>query len=167
MIANSAQRASLVPHLPRISIYISKTNFSHDLIYSTGQLGIHMLRTDQWETIWHLGLQSARDIDKLATVDHMVGKSGIPILGDCLTAYECQVINAMDAGAATFFLADVMATHHMSMGEVMTSDYFRTHITAERKRDYEERLIAAIPHLAELAGSVDALKTWPGPTSRV
>jgi hypothetical protein len=31
MIANSAQRASLVPVVPRISVYISKTNFSHDL----------------------------------------------------------------------------------------------------------------------------------------
>ena len=31
MIANSAQRASLVPALPRISLYVSKVNHSHDL----------------------------------------------------------------------------------------------------------------------------------------
>lgn len=167
MIANSAQRASLVPHLPRLSIYISKTNFSHDQIYGTGALCIHMLRTDQWDLIWHLGLQSARDIDKLASVKHSVGKSGLPVIEDCLTAYECRVINAMDAGASTFFLADVMATHHLSKGEVMTSDYFRTHITEDRKRDYEERLIAAIPHLSELASVVDSGKVWTGPSAAV
>ena len=36
MIANSAQRASLAPSLPRVSVYISKTNVSHDLIYHSG-----------------------------------------------------------------------------------------------------------------------------------
>ena len=51
MIANSAQRASLVPSLPRVSVYISKTNFSHDLVYSSGLLGLHLLRGDQYDVI--------------------------------------------------------------------------------------------------------------------
>jgi flavin reductase (DIM6/NTAB) family NADH-FMN oxidoreductase RutF len=164
MIANSAQRASLVPSLPRISIYISKTNFTHDLVYRSGVLGIHLLRTDQWDLIWHLGLQSARDIDKLASVEYSVAASGCPLLADCLTAYECRVINAMDAGASTFFLGDVLNVRTGRSGEIMTSDYFRTHISEERKRQYEGRLLDAQKELEKIAGKVER-KVWPGPTS--
>jgi flavin reductase (DIM6/NTAB) family NADH-FMN oxidoreductase RutF len=165
MIANSAQRASLVPSIPRISIYISKTNFTHDLVYRSGVIGIHLLRTDQWELIWHLGLQSAREVDKLKTVDHLIGKSGTPMLRDCLTGYECRVINAMDAGASTFFLSDVTAVHEGRQGDVMTSEYFRANISEERRQQYEGRLIAVQGQLEKLAGKVER-KIWAGPTAK-
>jgi flavin reductase (DIM6/NTAB) family NADH-FMN oxidoreductase RutF len=161
MIANSAQRASLVPSLPRISLYISKPNFTHDLVYGSGVFGVHLLRTDQWNLIWHLGLQSARDVDKLATVSHHVGNTGVPLLDDCITAYECRVINAMDAGAATFFLGDIVSTRSGRQGDVMTSDYFRANISPERKKQYEDRLIAAQEYLEPLARQVER-KVWPG-----
>src|SRR5690606_25571142 len=108
MIANSAQRASLVPTHPRISVYISKTNHSHDIAYASGAFVAHLLRRDQWDVIWQLGLQSGRDVDKLAGLDLATGKTGVPWLTDCLAAFECRVVNAMDAGAATFFLGDVV-----------------------------------------------------------
>jgi flavin reductase (DIM6/NTAB) family NADH-FMN oxidoreductase RutF len=161
MIANSAQRASLVPTLPRISIYISKTNFTHDLVYRGGVFGVHLLRRDQWELIWHLGLQSARDADKLGNIAYDVGGTGCPLLSDCITAWECNVINAMDAGAATFFLGDVVSTRSGSPGEVMTSDYFRANMPPERKKQYEDRLLAAQDYLEPLARNVER-KAWPG-----
>jgi flavin reductase (DIM6/NTAB) family NADH-FMN oxidoreductase RutF len=162
MIANSAQRASLVPSLPRISLYISKTNFTHDMVYQSGVFGVHLLRNDQWDLIWHLGLQSARDVDKLSTVPHHIGKLDCPLLEDCISAYECRVINAMDAGAATFFLGDVVSTHSGRPGDVMTSEYFRANISAERKQQYEARLLEAQGRLEPLAREVHKT-VWPGP----
>jgi flavin reductase (DIM6/NTAB) family NADH-FMN oxidoreductase RutF len=164
MIANSAQRASLVPTLPRISIYISKTNFTHDMVYRGGVFGVHLLRRDQWDVIWHLGLQSAREADKLASIAHHVGQTGCPLLADCITAWECRVINAMDAGAATFFLGDVVSTRSGPAGEVMTSDYFRANMPPDRKMQYEARLLAAQGYLESLARNVER-KVWPGVTS--
>jgi len=164
MIANSAQRASLVPSLPRISLYISKPNFTHDLVYASGVFGIHLLRSDQWDLIWHLGLQSAREVDKLAELAWQTGETGCPLLDDCLTAYECRVINAMDAGAATFFLGDVVSVSHGRTGPVMTSEYFRAHISEQRRRDYETRLLEAQSYLKAIAPNVER-KSWPGPTT--
>jgi flavin reductase (DIM6/NTAB) family NADH-FMN oxidoreductase RutF len=164
MIANSAQRASLVPTLPRISIYISKKNFTHDMVYRGGVFGVHLLRRDQWDVIWHLGLQSAREADKLASIAHHVGQTGCPLLADCITAWECRVINAMDAGAATFFLGDVVSTRSGPAGEVMTSDYFRANMPPDRKMQYEARLLAAQGYLESLARNVER-KVWPGVTS--
>lgn len=166
MIANSAQRASLVPSSPRVSMYVSKPNFSHDLIYASGVFGIHLLRRDQWELIWHLGLQSGRDVAKLETVETRVGETGCPMLSDVAAAFECRVINAMDTGAATFFLGEVVAVRGGSAEEVMTSEYFRQHIPAEPKRIYEARLAHAMEYLEPLSKNVDPQTTWPGPTTR-
>ena len=160
MIANSAQRASLVPSVPRISVYISKTNFTHDMVYRSGVFGVHLLRTDQWDLIWHLGLQSAREVDKLSIVPHHLGKLNCPLLEDCITAWECNVINAMDAGAATFFLGDIVSTHLGRPGDVMTSEYFRANIAPERKQQYEARLLEAQGYLEPLARDVQ-IKAWP------
>lgn len=166
MISNSAQRASLVPDQPRISLYISKINYTHDLVMQSGVAAIHLLRTDQWDLIWHLGLQSGRDIDKLSTVATHVQTTGVPIIDDVHVAYDCRVSNIMDAGAATFFLLDVVDAHRGTSGEVMSSTYFRENMPAEKEIIYEERLIEAMQYLEPLSANVDHARKWSGPTAR-
>ncbi|HSJ13876.1 MAG TPA: flavin reductase family protein [Longimicrobiales bacterium] len=165
MIANSAQRASLVPSLPRVSLYVSKPNYSHDLIVASGVFGLHLLRRDQWELIWHLGLQSGRELDKLATLETRSGLSGVPMLVDAAAAFECRVINAMDAGAATFFLGEIADVREQAADEVMTSEYFRAHMPAAKRRLYEARLAHAMEYLEPLARHVETARTWTGPSS--
>ena len=162
MIANSAQRASLVPSIPRLSVYISKTNLTHDLAYRSGVLGIHLLRRDQWELIWALGLRSGRDADKLAALQVWIGATGCPLLEDALAAFECRIVNAMDAGASTFFLADVVSVRKGTPTEVMTSEHFRAHMPDDRRRVYEARLASAQAQLEPLAARVER-RPWPGP----
>ncbi len=123
--------------------------------------GIHLLRTDQWDLIWHLGLHSARVVDKMATVAYRIGETGCPLLQDCMTAYECRVVNVMDAGASTFFLGDVVSVTEVATGEVMTSEYYRRHIPANRKQEYEARLLEAQAYLEPLSHEVDRC-AWPG-----
>lgn len=152
LIVNSAQRASLVPDLPRISLYISKTNFSHDLIHASGLIGVHLLRNDQWDVIRALGLRSGRDVeDKFESLDTRSGRTGIPMLSDVLAAFECRVINAMDAGAATFFLADVIDVQSGAAGDVMTSTHFRAAAPADLLEEYESRLRLAQSELSRIA----------------
>src|SRR6266478_3853395 len=60
MIADSAVRASIVPAIPRVSVYVHKFNYSHDLIFETGHYVLHLLRDDQFELIHRLGFTSGR-----------------------------------------------------------------------------------------------------------
>jgi flavin reductase (DIM6/NTAB) family NADH-FMN oxidoreductase RutF len=162
LIVNSAQRASLVPHLPRISLYISKTNFSHDLVYASGLFGVHLLRTDQWDVIRALGLRSGRDVaDKLEGLSTRMGVTGIPMLSDVHAGFECRVVNAMDAGAATFFLGDVVDVQSGAAGDVMTSTHFRVAAPADLLAEYEARLKQAQSMLASIA-SIDGSRFWDG-----
>ncbi len=165
MISNSAQRASLVPSVPRISIYISKTNFSHELVYASGLFGIHLLRTNQWDLIWQLGLQSGRDVaDKLASLETRIGTTGIPLLADVRAAFECRVVNTMDAGAATFFLGEVVDVAQGHEGAVMTSEYFRTHMPEDKRKIYESNLVSAQKELEAMSRNISQ-RVWNGPTS--
>ncbi len=165
MIANSAQRASLVPSLPRVSLYVSKSNLSHEMVYRSGVFALHLLRRDQWDVVRALGLASGRDVDKLARFATTQGESGAPLLEDVFAAFDCRVVNAMDAGAATFFLADVVAARDGGEGEVMTSDFFRANAPADVRLAYEQRLEEAQRRQAELAGRIEQ-RLWPGPTVR-
>lgn len=162
LIVNSAQRASLIPAVPRISLYISKINFSHDLIYDSGVFGVHLLRADQWDVIRALGLRSARDVaDKLAELSTRTGTTGIPMLNDAFAGFECRVVNAMDAGAATFFLGDVVDVQRGTGDEVMTSVHFRANAPRDLLEEYEAGLVQAQQALAQVGAAIRP-RPWDG-----
>lgn len=171
MIIDSAIRASIVPSVPRLAVFIHKFNYSHDLIFGSGRYGLHLLRTDQYPLIHHLGFRSRRAVDKLATVPHHPGETGVPVLDDCYAHFECRVINAMDAGSSTCFLGDVVAVGFgataaaKGAGEVMTAAYFRAHIPPDWKADYEAQLAKAQAEAERTARDIRPL-VWPGAGSR-
>jgi len=165
MISDAAIRASIVPTVPRLSVYIHKFNYSHDLIFDTGRFVLHLLHTKQFDLIHRLGFFSGRDRDKLADIPHRLGTLGAPVLDDCHAHFECRVVNAMDTGSSTCFLGDVVAVGFGSAtaprGEVMTAAYFRANLPAEWRPDYE-RLLKAAQEFA-LARSRDIKPViWPG-----
>ncbi|CAN5895404.1 hypothetical protein BH23GEM9_BH23GEM9_30930 [soil metagenome] len=165
-IVNSAQRASLVPSIPRISLYISKPNVSHDIVMASGVFTVHLLGSDQWDVIRALGLRSARDVkDKLEGLDVRKGVTGCPVLEDVRAAFECRVINTMDTGAATFVLGDVVSMREGSEGEVMTSSHFRRYMPDDIRRDYEAGLAVAMGILEPMSRPIDA-GGWSGPTTQ-
>lgn len=165
MISDSAIRASIVPTIPRVSVYIHKFNLSHDMIYETGRLVMHLLRQDQFELIHRLGFVSGRTKDKLADVPHRTGRLGAPVLDQCYAHFECRVVNAMDTGSSTCFLGDVVEVGHgaaaAAAGEVMTAGYFREHMPAAWRADYEQHLQAAQLFAAERSKDIRAI-VWKG-----
>lgn len=144
MIADSAVRASIVPTIPRLAVYIHKFNFSHDLIFDTGRFVVHLLRTDQFELVHRLGFASGRVRDKLADVPHRLGTLGAPVLDACYAHFECRVANVMDTGSSTCFLGDVVDVGHGGApnptGLVMTAAYMRANMPPEWRSAYEAHL---------------------------
>ncbi|HUL50069.1 MAG TPA: flavin reductase family protein [Gemmatimonadales bacterium] len=144
MISDSAVRASIVPTIPRLSVFIHKFNFTHDMIFESGAFAMHLLRRDQFGLVHHLGFQSGRNQDKLAGVPYHSGRLGAPVLDQCYAHFECRVVNAMDTGSSTCFLGDVLevgfGSAREAQGEVMTAAYFRANMPPEWRRRYEEHL---------------------------
>jgi len=157
MISDAAVRASIVPTVPRLSVYIHKFNYSHDMIFETGRFGLHLLHTKQFDIVRRLGFFSGRDHDKLAGIPHHAGKLGVPVLDECFAHFECSVVNAMDTGSSTLFLGDVMAVgcgpavSLKPQGELMTAAYFRSNMPVEWRLEYEAKLQDAQRIGAELS----------------
>lgn len=162
MILDSAVRASIVPSVPRLSVYVHKFNFSHDLIFASGLFVLHLLRTDQYALIHRLGFASGRSQDKLADIPHRPGTTGAPVLDECYAHFECRVVNVMDTGSSTCFLGDVVAVGWGAgtgpRGEVMTAAYFRSHIPTEWRAAYEEQLREAQAFAAKNSRDIRAVR---------
>jgi len=160
MISDAAVRASIVPSVPRLSVYIHKFNYSHDMIFETGRFGLHLLHTKQFDIVRRLGFFSGRDQDKLAGIPHHRGKLGVPVLDDCFAHFECNVANVMDTGSSTLFLGDVVAVgcgaaaELEPKGELLTASYFRNTMPAEWRLEYEAKLGDAQQIAAEMSRTI-------------
>jgi len=165
MISDAAIRASIVPTVPRLSVYVHKFNFSHDLIFDTGRFVLHLLHTKQFDLIHRLGFVSGRDRDKLADVPHRPGVLGAPVLDDCWAHFECRVANVMDTGNSTLFLGDVVdvgfGAGKQAQGDVMTAAYFRANMPAEWRKEYQAGLEMAQRFAEERSRDLKPL-VWRG-----
>ena len=112
-IAVTASAASIVLHRPRVIVQIYHTNYTHRLIAESGVMALNFLSPEQLPLIWQLGMRSGRDGNKLADVPYARGSTGSPILTGGSGYLDCRVVNAMDGGDMTAFLAEVVsgATH--------------------------------------------------------
>ena len=160
MISDAAVRASIVPTVPRVSVYIHKFNYSHDMIFETGRFAMHLLLTKQLDVVRRLGFVSGRDRDKLAGLPHHRGVLGVPVLDECFAHFECSVANVMDTGSSTLFLGDVVAVGCGAAagleprGELLTATYFRANMPAEWRTEYEAKLKDAQQVAAEMSRNI-------------
>src|SRR6266699_2196334 len=160
MTSDAAVRASIVPSAPRVSVYIHKFNYSHDMIFETGRFAMHLLHTRQFDVVRRLGFVSGRDRNKLEGLPHHRGVLGVPVLDECFAHFECRIVNVMDTGSSTLFLGDVVAVGPGAAagadarGELLTATYFRANMPAEWRVEYEAKLKDAQQVAAEMSKKI-------------
>ena len=161
MILDSGVRASISPAVPRLSVYVHKWHLSHEFIWNSGAFVAHLLHRDQFPLIHRLGFRSGRDGDKMAGLAYTNGQLGAPVLSDCYAAFECRVVNTMDAGASTGFLADIVATRRGSGAAVLTAEYFRANLPPAWKEEFLRNYRDAQERIGRMAEIRDI--RWEGP----
>jgi len=162
MISDGAIRASIVPDVPRLGVFIHKFNYSHDIIMETGRFVMHVLHTGrgQVELVHRLGFFSGRDGDKLTGIPHRPGaKTGVPVLADCYCWFECEVGNVMDTGSSTFYMGEVVDTGRGPGTEVMEPAWLRDHLSDEMKQNYLAKLGEAQDFARRMSGQMKAIYT--------
>ena len=138
-IAVAIAAASIVSDRPRVVIQLYKTNLSHDMVMSGGAFALNFLRPDQLDLIGDFGLVSGRDQDKLDGVATTTGESGSPLLTDCFGYLDCRVINAMDGGDMTCFLADVLDGKTLAQGDPLWWRDARRQLPPEWMAQWEQK----------------------------
>ena len=135
MIATTACQVTAEPI--RMSVTVSKDNFSHRLIEKSGVFGVSVLRRDtDFSFIGRFGFKSGRDIDKLENVNYSIGLTGVPIISDNSVAVaESRVISSLDAGTHTIFLAEVVDARILCDEPALTYEYYHTVIKGKSPKN--------------------------------
>jgi flavin reductase (DIM6/NTAB) family NADH-FMN oxidoreductase RutF len=101
MTACWVSRSADQPFLVLASIW--RKNYSHDLIKESKMFAINILRSDQVDLARHFGKQSGREMNKFSQVPYMTGKTGSPLISNCLAYLDCWVVNSTESGDHTIF----------------------------------------------------------------
>jgi flavin reductase (DIM6/NTAB) family NADH-FMN oxidoreductase RutF len=139
-IAVTVVTSSVIHHIPRLIVGIWKGNYSHNFIYNSKRLCIHLLRKDQLELVKNFGFYTGREVKKFKNLLYSSEHTGCPVLNDCHSYAECEVINAMDGGDMTSFLVNVVNGGIKSHEHWMTLEYFYNNAPSDWIEEYSHKL---------------------------
>ncbi len=108
LIVTTVTQASIVSEMPRQLITVDKRHNTHALIEESGAFAMHLIDETQLDLVWQFGLQSGRDVDKLAGLLFRTGATGSPLLPEALAWFDCRVEARVDSGDRTVYLAAVV-----------------------------------------------------------
>lgn len=115
----------------RVSVAVSKQNFTCDLITKSGKFAVSVLtQTTPFEVFKRFGFQSGKVVDKFNGCDYVtLSTGGLPILNSYVSAvFEATVCETVDVGSHIVFIADVGSAVAVGDGISLTYDYYQTNI---------------------------------------
>lgn len=112
MSASWLSPASDEPFLVVVSIW--KGSLTYQNIKDTGEFTINIPSDKHVNVVYKAGIVSGRDVDKIKQLGLKLEKSSYvetPGLADMLGFLECVVVNEVDLGETSLFIAEVKAIH--------------------------------------------------------
>ena len=120
MIASWVTQVSYDP--PLIMAAVHPNRYSHDMIVTTRSFGLHIIDQSQKDLLKRFKGPDPKE--KFTGLDWMTGKTGVPILNDCLAWFELEVIEQHQPGNHTVFIGNVVDAGVHSEGNPLTTlDY--------------------------------------------
>jgi len=120
MIASWVSQVSHNP--PMVMVAVHPNRYSHQLIQDSGYYALHILPRNKKDLLGRF-----KDPDpeaKFNAIQWARGKTGCPILKDCLGYLECMVKEMVAPGNHTLFLGEILAAQTFSQEDPMsTLDY--------------------------------------------
>src|SRR5262245_32807922 len=151
LIATTVTQASIVEAMPRQILTVGKRHHTHALIEGSGAFAMHLIGETQVDLVWRFGLQSGRDIDKLAGLQLRTGPTGSPLLVEALAWFDCRVEGRMDSGDRTGYLAAVVDGRLQRTEPPLTTRRLFANAPPDKQQNMSEQYI----HDARLdAGSI-------------
>jgi flavin reductase (DIM6/NTAB) family NADH-FMN oxidoreductase RutF len=142
-ITNTCMQVANSP--TRVAISVINANYTCDLIKESGIFTLSLLDdTCLFETIKHFGFQSGRDVDKFANMTTPKDERGVPYLGwQTCAVISCRVVNSIDLGSHTLFVAEVEDAKVLSENAPLTyADYqSRVKPRAEKPKTDDRRVV--------------------------
>lgn len=142
-IINTA--AQLTSDPKRINIAVNKGNYTHDMIMKSGTFNISFLsQKTSFDTFKRFGFASGSDTDKFVGFEDAIARSANGLLyvtegTNCFVS--AKVIDALDYGTHTLFIADVTEAQILSEDLSVTYAYYFDHIKPKPQPKIEEKKV--------------------------
>ncbi len=120
MLASWVSQISYEP--PLIAVAVHKNRFSHELIEKSGRFALHVLPQGQKRMVSKF--MGSDPETKFSGIEWQPGKTGCPILKDCLAYFECTLSTSIEPGNHTLFVGEVVDAQVLSDTKpLITLDY--------------------------------------------
>ena len=171
-IAVSAFAASIVPEKPRLMVEIQKRNHTHSLIDGSRRFAVNVLPMEHWTWVRRFGFLSQADSDRFepaippddgggtdlddgSAPRWRTGTHDLPLLEDAIGWLSCRVVNSMDGGDMTVFLAVVEEAERLSDASPAAWSEVRPLLSDEWVAEYGRKLSHDVPDSARRMESID------------
>ena len=140
-ITNTCMQVANSP--TRVAISVINANYTCELIKESGLFTLSVLdKTVTFETIKHFGLQSGRNVDKLADISLPEDENGIPYLGwQSCSVLSCKVVSSQDLESHTLFIAEVVDAKVLSDRAPLTYADYQNEVKPKPEKKQEDRKI--------------------------
>lgn len=127
-IINTAAQVTTSPN--RITIAVNKQNYTHDMICRTGIFNLSILdESTPFSVFERFGFSCGRDCNKFDGFSALRSENGLTYLAEHAAGYiSGKVIQQMDLGTHTLFLADVTDCKVLSPVAPATYAYYHANI---------------------------------------
>ena len=128
-IINTVMQVTSTPN--RISITVNKQNKTHDMVKATGMFNVSVLAEDaSFDTFKHFGFQSGKNVDKFEDYGLKErSENGLYYITKGTNSYlSGKVVQEIDLGTHTQFIADVTAAELLSEAASVTYTYYQDNI---------------------------------------
>ena len=120
MIASWVSQISYDPLLIMVAVHPNR--YSHHLIDKSGFFALHVLTAGQSDLLHRF--KGSDPKAKFSSVQWQRGRTGCPVLKECMAYFECRVTAQHTPGNHTLFLGDVLEAQVIGRGNVLsTLDY--------------------------------------------
>ena len=138
-IINTAQQVTDSPK--RISVAVNKDNLTHDMIARTGMFNLSVLSEDaDFGVFKQYGFRSGRDADKFAATPEARTVNGLRYVpGVSNAVISGRVIETVDCGTHTLFIAEVTEAKTLSETPSATYAYYFDHIKPKPAPTQEQK----------------------------
>lgn len=120
MIASWVSQVSYDPLLIMVAVHPNR--YSHNLIAKSSCFALHVLAGDQSNLLGRFKGPDPKA--KFSSLPWQRGRTGCPVLKECIAYFECRVTAEYTPGNHTLFLGEVLEARMLNRGKALTSiDY--------------------------------------------
>ncbi len=127
-IINTLAQVTSTPN--RVSVTVNKGNFTEYMIRSGGAFNVSIIdESAGFPLFTHFGFSSGRWGNKFFDFPLNFAANGVPFIkGGCCAYVSCQVVQTVDLGSHTMFIADVTDGEVLSENAPMTYSYYHANV---------------------------------------